>query len=51
MEVANEEASQKGWCDTDLSTDEQIRKEKIVAVETMAAEIDQLQASLAKLSA
>ena len=51
MEVANEEASQKDWCDIDLYMNEQVRKEKTVAVETMTAEIDQLQASLAKLSA
>merc|ERR1719199_1215782 len=50
MEEANEEAEQKGWCDTELSTNEQTRKEKTDAVETLHAEIDQLTASIAKLS-
>merc|ERR1719375_1327809 len=43
MEEANEEAEHKGWCDTELSTNEQTRKEKTEAVETLHAEIDQLQ--------
>merc|ERR1712139_604352 len=50
MEEANEEAEQKGWCDTELSTNEQTRKEKTDAVETLHAEIDQLEASIAKLT-
>merc|ERR1711957_314483 len=50
MEEANEEAEHKGWCDTELSTNEQTRKEKTSAVETLHAEIDQLEASLAKLT-
>merc|ERR1719277_643767 len=50
MEEANEEAEHKGWCDTELSTNEQTRKEKTEAVETLHAEIDQLQASTAKLT-
>merc|ERR1740123_2159852 len=50
MEEANEEAEHKGWCDTELSTNEKTRKEKTEAVETLHAEIDQLEASLAKLS-
>jgi len=49
MEEANEEAEHKGWCDTELSTNEQTRKEKTDAVETLHAEIDQLEASIAKL--
>merc|ERR1712066_1094068 len=49
MEEANEEAEHKGWCDTELSTNEQTRKEKTEAVETLHAEIDQLEASIAKL--
>merc|ERR1719254_437853 len=49
MEEANEEAEHKGWCDTELATNEQTRKEKTEAVEVLHAEIDQLQASIAKL--
>merc|ERR1719343_1489368 len=44
MEEANEEAEHKGWCDTELSTNEQTRKTKTEAVETLHAEIDQLEA-------
>merc|ERR1712045_180908 len=50
MEEANEEAEHKGWCDTELSTNEQTRKEKTEAVETLHAKIDQLEASIAKLT-
>merc|ERR1719247_772210 len=45
MEEANEEAEHKGWCDTELSTNEQT-----AAVETLHAEIDELKASIAKLT-
>merc|ERR1719197_848413 len=50
MEEANEEAEHKGWCDTELSTNEQTRKEKTEAAETLTAEIDELTASIAKLT-
>merc|ERR1719221_1621823 len=50
MEEANEEAEHKGWCDTELSTNEQTRKEKTETVETLHAEIDELEASIAKLT-
>merc|ERR1740127_432366 len=50
MEEANEEAEHKGWCDIQLSTNEQTRKEKTAAVETLHAEIDELSASIAKLT-
>ena len=50
MEEANEEAEHKGWCDTELSTNEQTRKEKTNAVENLHAEIDELEASIAKLT-
>merc|ERR1719326_2092004 len=50
MEEANEEAEHKGWCDTELGTNEQTRKEKTNAVEILHAENDQLQASIAKLA-
>lgn len=48
MEEADAEASQKGWCDTELSTNEQTRQEKTEAVESLKATIDELEASLAK---
>jgi len=50
MEEANEEAEHKGWCDTELATNEQTRKEKTEGVETLKAEIDGLEASTAKLT-
>jgi len=50
MEEANDEAEHKGWCDTELSTNEATRKEKTEAVEQLHAEIDQLEASIAKLT-
>merc|ERR1712099_6443 len=50
MEEANEEAEHKGWCDTEMGTNEQTRKEKTEAVEVLHAEIDQLEASIAKLT-
>jgi len=50
MEEANDETEHKGWCDAELSTNEQTRKEKTESVETLHAEIDQLEASSAKLA-
>jgi septal ring factor EnvC (AmiA/AmiB activator) len=50
MEEANEEATHKGWCDTELATNEQTRKEKTETVQTLHAEIDELEASIAKLT-
>merc|ERR1719198_1894948 len=50
MEEATEEAEHKGWCDTELSTNEQTRKEKTKKVEELHALIDELGASIAKLS-
>merc|ERR1712048_510865 len=37
MEEANDEAEHKGWCDTELSTNEQTRKEKTKAVADLDA--------------
>merc|ERR1719265_1743551 len=37
-----------GWCDTELGTNEHTRKEKTEAVETLTAEIEELEASIAK---
>merc|ERR1719188_1739237 len=50
MEEANEEAEHKGWCDTELSTNKQTREEKTSAVETLHAEIDELEASIQTLT-
>ncbi len=47
---ANEEAEHKGWCDTEVSANEQTRKEKTAAGETLQAEVDELEASIAKLT-
>ena len=41
METANEEAEHEGWCDAALPTNEQARKEKTDAAETLHAEVDQ----------
>merc|ERR1719506_2012044 len=50
MEEAAEEAEHKGWCDNELATNEQTRKEKTEAVEMLHAEIDELEATIAQLS-
>jgi len=50
MEEADGEADHKGWCDAELSTNEQTRKEKTANVEMLHAEIDQLEASILKLT-
>merc|ERR1719215_201174 len=50
MEEANEEAEHKGWCDTEMASNLQTRKDKTETVQTLSAEIDMLEASLAKLN-
>merc|ERR1719316_610400 len=50
MEEANGEAEQKAYCDTELATNEQTRKEKTEATETLHADIDELEASIAQLT-
>merc|ERR1739848_494221 len=50
MEEAAEEAEHKAWCDTELSTKEQTRKEKTEGVETLHAEIGELEASISNLT-
>ncbi len=49
MKEAASVADKKGWCDAELSTSRQTRKEKTDAVETLHVEVDQLEASIAKL--
>jgi len=50
LDAANEEASHKGWCDTEMGTNAQTRKEKTEAVATLNAEIDELGGSIARLT-
>jgi len=50
MVEANEEAAHKGWCDTELATNEKTRKKKTDEVETLQSEIEELTASIAKLT-
>merc|ERR1719401_565201 len=50
MEEANEEAEHKNWCNTELSTNEQTRTKKTTAVETLTANVDLLETSIAKLT-
>merc|ERR1740127_21076 len=50
MNEANEEASHKGWCDTERATNEKTRRMKTEAVELLHANIDELEASIAKLT-
>jgi len=47
---ATEEAEHKGWCDTELGTNEVTRKEKSSRVETLHAEIEGLQSKIATLT-
>merc|ERR1719159_28711 len=49
MDQANEEASQKGWCDTELGTNKQTRDEKTEGVAKLTTEKDKLSADIAKL--
>jgi len=50
MEQAGEEAQHKGWCDTELTSNEQVRSSRTVEVERLSSEIDGLKSSMAKLS-
>merc|ERR1719440_1363919 len=50
MDEANGEAEQKGYCDTELATNEQTRKEKTEAVEGLHADIDELEATISMLT-
>jgi len=50
MAQATDEAEHKGWCDTELATNEHTRKSKAARVEELRSEIDELNASVAKLT-
>ena len=50
MEEANEEPEHKGWCDNELSTNEQTRQENTEDVEALHAEVGQLEVSNGKLT-
>merc|ERR1719428_1620626 len=50
MEQANEEASAKLWCDTELSSNKQTRDTKTDGVNELTTEKDKLSADIAKLS-
>merc|ERR1719456_944072 len=50
MEEANNEAEQKSFCDTQLSTNAQTRQEKTDTVESLTATSDELTASISQLS-
>lgn len=49
-EEAAAEGEHKAWCDEQLSTNEATRKEKTEAVEMLHAEVDELDASIAKIT-
>merc|ERR1719282_1035011 len=48
LEQANQEATQKGYCDTELKTNEKTRTEKSELVDSLKAQIDELTSSIAK---
>merc|ERR1719247_2359875 len=49
MDQANEEASQRGWCTTELGTNKQTRDGKTEGVTKLTTEKDKLSADIAKL--
>jgi len=50
MEEANSEVEQKGYCDKELASNSQTRKEKTEAVVMLTAQIDELTATIKALS-
>jgi len=47
-EQAGEEAQHKGWCDTELKENEQVRTTRTASVDSLTNEIDELTASISK---
>merc|ERR1719359_620284 len=50
MEEANGESEHKGWCDSELATNEQTRVAKTEGTEGLHADIDELEATVSKLT-
>merc|ERR1719201_2740992 len=50
MEEANEEASHKAFCDTEMSTNKQSRDKKTAVSEELTADIEELTADISKLA-
>jgi len=50
MEEATAETEHKGWCDTELTTNQQTRKKKTEEVNTLNSDIEDLTATIAQLS-
>merc|ERR1719387_1248017 len=50
MEEANEEATQKAFCDTEMNTNKQTRDKKTEVSETLTADIEELTADISKLA-
>merc|ERR1719409_1172096 len=49
MEEAREEAEHKGWCDTELTTNQQTREKKTEEVAQLTQEVEDLTAEIAAL--
>merc|ERR1719453_569198 len=50
MQEATEEAEHKGWCDTELTTNQQTRDKKTEEVNVLNSEIEDLTATIAQLT-
>jgi len=50
VQEATEEAEHKGWCDTELTTNQQTRDKKTEEVSTLTSEIEDLTATIAQLT-